>query len=62
VNDLGETIEKPEEPPETQPTATPSENETTDVGDCFEKAAFFSDVTVPDETFFNQGEQFTKAW
>ena len=48
---------------ETQPSPspTPQEDEVVSV-DCLEKAAFFSDVTVPDETFFNQGENFTKTW
>jgi hypothetical protein len=29
---------------------------------CEEKAAFFDDVTVPDGTFFRQGEAFVKTW
>lgn len=29
---------------------------------CQVKAAFFSDVTVPDGTLFNPGETFTKTW
>lgn len=30
--------------------------------DCQEKAAFYGDVTIPDDTFFRQGEAFTKTW
>ena len=29
---------------------------------CEEKVGFFEDVTVPDDTFFRQGETFTKVW
>lgn len=29
---------------------------------CQEKAAFFADLTIPDGTFFRQGETFTKTW
>jgi uncharacterized protein YkwD len=32
------------------------------VQDCEEKVAFFGDVTIPDDTFFEQGEAFTKTW
>jgi uncharacterized protein YkwD len=46
-----------------QSTPTPTPTETTQVtADCQEKAAFFGDITVPDGTFFNQGESFTKTW
>jgi hypothetical protein len=62
LNDLGDNSVKPEETPEIQPSPTPSENENIGTEDCFEKAAFFSDVTIPDETFFNQAEPFTKTW
>ncbi len=30
--------------------------------DCQEKAAFYGDVTIPDDTFFRQGEAFIKTW
>jgi uncharacterized protein YkwD len=29
---------------------------------CLDKIAFFGDVTVPDDTAFNQGETFVKTW
>jgi len=58
---------KPIEPTETEivslPTPTPTpEEEAIAPSNCSEKAAFFADVTVPDGTFFNQGESFTKTW
>lgn len=51
------------EPPPPTPTDSPEtemENETNTA--CQEKAAFFGDVTIPDGTFFRQGESFTKTW
>jgi len=30
--------------------------------ECQEKAAFYGDVTIPDDTFFRQGEAFIKTW
>lgn len=62
---MGDDREKPDETSEIQPTPTPSET-TSEIAnnaseDCIEKAAFFSDVTVPDETFFNRAEPFTKT-
>jgi len=30
--------------------------------ECQEKAAFYGDVTIPDDTFFRQGETFIKTW
>lgn len=53
------------EPEETPPSPTPTLDggeETPVSPDCSEKAAFYADVTVPDGTFFNQGESFTKTW
>jgi uncharacterized protein YkwD len=60
-------------PTETQfPQPTPTVVETTPVasssdtgvtpGECEEKAAFYGDVSVPDDTFFEQGATFTKTW
>ncbi len=50
---------------ETEPTPTPvppsTENDPVSK-DCLEKAAFYADVTVPDGTFFHQGDDFTKTW
>jgi len=58
--------EQPEETEETQPASTPSptpQEESEPVPqDCAEKAAFYADVTVPDGTFFYQGDSFTKTW
>jgi len=45
--------------------ATPTEEATQSPGpkpDCEEIAAFYGDVTVPDDTLFRQGEGFTKTW
>ena len=56
-------VDNPGESEETQPSPSPSPQEDDAVFvECLEKAAFFLDVTVPDETFFNQGESFTKVW
>jgi uncharacterized protein YkwD len=51
------------------PTPTPTTQPTAEVADsdqqsenCIEKAAFFSDITIPDGTFFYQGEEFVKTW
>ena len=37
------------------------ENDTTSQG-CIDKAAFFEDVTIPDDTVIRQGESFEKVW
>lgn len=42
-------------------TATPETPATADQG-CEEKPAYYGDVTIPDETFFEQGVPFTKTW
>jgi uncharacterized protein YkwD len=45
------------------PTPTPSSDDTSAApGECQEKAAFYGDVSVPDDTFFEQGATFTKTW
>lgn len=59
-------------PPTQTPQASPTSVETTPLASgaetaspaegCLEKAAFYADVTVPDDTFFKQGEMFTKTW
>ena len=60
--------ESPPSSPTEQPTATGatpaagSDNTSAESGACQEKAAFYGDVTIPDNTFFNQGESFTKTW
>ncbi|MFN2233592.1 MAG: NBR1-Ig-like domain-containing protein [Anaerolineales bacterium] len=55
---------EPVNPEVKQPPPSPTPNENVDVASniCQEKAAFFTDVTIPDGTFFNQGESFTKTW
>ncbi len=56
------TQPSPTNPP-SQPTATVTEATPTEQSDgCEEKAAFYGDVTIPDDTFFRQGEAFTKTW
>jgi hypothetical protein len=51
------------EPASPTPTAQPDTGTaSTTINDCQEKAAFFGDVTIPDNTFFQQGEGFTKTW
>lgn len=62
----------PTSPPTQVPQATSSSVEPTPIASttqveppaegCLEKAAFYADVTVPDDTFFKQGEVFTKTW
>jgi uncharacterized protein YkwD len=58
----GTPTNTPEPPP---PTPTDSPETGTENGTnaaCQEKVAFFGDVTIPDGTFFRQGESFTKTW
>jgi uncharacterized protein YkwD len=43
------------------PTAAPTGSDA-EPGNCVDKAAFYGDVTVPDDTEFKQGEQFVKTW
>jgi uncharacterized protein YkwD len=43
--------------PTLPPTVAPTAN-----ANCIDKAAFDSDVTVPDNTTFKQGVKFTKTW
>lgn len=45
--------------PTVAPTIAPA---ITQVANCVDKAAFDSDVTVPDNTSFKQGVKFTKTW
>lgn len=62
----------PTSPPTRVPQATLSNVEPTPIAGsagtafsaegCLEKAAFYADITVPDDTFFKQGEAFTKTW
>jgi len=54
-----------EEPAEPTPTATPETQvdlPPTPMPDCENKAAFFADVTIPDDTVMRQEEAFTKTW
>lgn len=50
--------------PTTQPTTAPPTPATSGdaATDCIDKAAFYADVTVPDNTPFKQGEKFVKTW
>ena len=51
------------QPPETmQPTPTPVELEAVQAQDCVNEAAFYTDVTIPDGTWFSPGAAFTKTW
>jgi uncharacterized protein YkwD len=62
--------QQPPASPAAQPTSAATEITPTASADqasplpaeCQEKAAFFGDVNVPDNTFFRQGETFTKTW
>ncbi len=50
-------------PTEVSPAPTlPGGDTSADSGECQEKAAFYGDISVPDDTFFQQGETFTKTW
>ena len=63
-----------ETPSEEAPPPTPTEtgsssadtgnpaDENTPAEDCTNKAAFFDDVTIPDDTGMLQGQTFTKTW
>jgi len=44
------------------PTPTPTEVPPDNPPDCVNKAAFVSDITIPDNTEVNTGEAFTKTW
>jgi uncharacterized protein YkwD len=49
--------------PTPAPTSAPSPTPANpDTSTCTDKAAFFADVTVPDESMFRQGTQFVKTW
>jgi uncharacterized protein YkwD len=61
----------PSESPTPLPTQqpTPSQTatetavaETTPAGACTDKAAFYGDITIPDDSLFRQGDLFTKTW
>jgi uncharacterized protein YkwD len=52
---------------ETQPSPSPTqaaqvENPTPAISDCINKAAFYADLTIPDDTVVEQQEKFTKTW
>ena len=46
--------------PTTQPTPAPVSSE--DGSSCVNKAAFYGDVTIPDDTSLRQGDAFVKTW
>jgi uncharacterized protein YkwD len=46
----------------TEPASAGSDETSITPAACQEKAAYYGDVTVPDDTFFKQGESFTKTW
>ncbi len=49
-------------PTEEPDQGTPEETDLPPKPDCEEIAAFYGDVTIPDDTPFRQGEVFTKIW
>lgn len=49
-------------PSPTPPTPAPTTSGAEAPGNCIDKAAFYGDVTVPDDTAFKQGEAFVKTW
>lgn len=53
-----------ENPPTLSPTPTPATPPTSAAAgdDCIDKAGFFADVTVPDDTLFPVNTEFTKTW
>ena len=50
--------------PEVSPTPTDASptNASTSADDCIDKAGFYGDVTVPDNTLFPKDTNFTKTW
>ena len=65
------SVEQPTQPAPTQtlPAASPTASSSTASGPaasatalCTDKAAFYGDVTIPDDTGFEQGVSFTKTW
>ncbi len=52
----------PPPPSGPSPTSTPDSPSAPVVSNCTNKAGFFGDVTIPDDTRFKQGEKFVKTW
>jgi uncharacterized protein YkwD len=48
--------------PSSTPTAANPLNAAASKDDCIDKAGFYADVTVPDNTLFPKNTQFTKTW
>ncbi|MCD4673417.1 MAG: hypothetical protein K8R77_12205 [Anaerolineaceae bacterium] len=44
-----------------EPTSAPA-SQTAPQKDCINKAAYYDDITIPDGTSFDPGEEFTKTW
>jgi len=50
------------EPPGPQPTQQTAGSASAGATGCEDKAAFYKDVTIPDNTIFEEGEEFVKTW
>jgi hypothetical protein len=58
-----EASPSPEPATEAAPTASPApESATAAAQVCLDVGAFYGDLSIPDDTFFYQGESFTKSW
>ena len=52
----------PTQTPISLPTDTPAPTDIPPGDDCLDEAAFYADVTIPDDTLFDANTPFTKVW
>lgn len=52
----------PSPTPSTAPDTQPTPGGGSQAGPCQEKAAFYADISIPDDTPVEQGERFVKTW
>lgn len=56
------TTFSPTQTPTSLPTDTPTPTVVQQADDCLDEAAFYADVTIPDDTLFDANTPFTKVW
>ena len=57
-----EATSTPIQSPTDLPTTTLAPTDTQEVVDCLDEAAYYSDVTIPDDTLYEPGAAMTKVW
>ena len=57
-----ESTSEPTATPTAEPTQAPDSSNQQATSGCEDKAAFFADITIPDDTPFKQSEEFEKIW